>query len=377
MNTRKWKNFKENYPYKIGNFAKRNWGTKLHSLCSYQGKIKPSLAYHLVDVFTKPGDIVSDPFSGSGTIPLEASIAGRVPVANDLSDMAVALSHAKIGSTSFQKCEEILVEFEKWINSKKVSERTKREANEISFNKKISDYFETETYENILKARDFFTETKSLQDANWCLIFSSMLHILHGNRPYALSRNSHPLTPYAPTGEYIKKDVVKHLRKKSNSALIHKQSLPLNSVYEINQTNVLELSNFQNKVADCVITSPPFASSTRFYMTNWMRFWFAGWTLRDFRESEKSFIESKKSKGMKIYKDIFSELRNTIKRNGILVMHVGKNGKVDMGANLLEEKFPSFCLIDYHSESVVNSEKHGIKDKGGTVAHQYLVYERL
>ena len=375
MNQKKWTYFKDCLPHKNGEFSKRNWGTQLHSLCSYQGKIKPSIAYHLLEIFSKKGEIVSDPFSGSGTIPLEASIAGRIPIANDLSDMAVALTNAKIGVTSNQGCEKIIEDLEKWFAKRKISKKTKKDTNDVSFNKNISEYFESETLSSILKARDYFIESKDLEDANWCLVFSSMLHILHGNRPYALSRRSHPLTPYAPSGDFIKKDLIKHLRTKVFKSLSYKQKLPLNKEFEVIQENVLSISKAQKRVADCIITSPPFASSTRFYMTNWMRFWFSGWGIDDFNDAKKSFIESKKTEGMNIYKDIFLELKPTLKTGGNLVLHVGKNSKVDMGAKLIEIDFPGFSFVDKFTESVAFSEKHGVKDKGSTVAHQYIVYE--
>ena len=46
------------------------------------------------------------------------------------------------------------------------------------------------------------------------MVFAAFLHVLHGNRPYALSRNSHPLTPYAPTGDFVYKNVIQHITDK-------------------------------------------------------------------------------------------------------------------------------------------------------------------
>lgn len=68
---KKWDIFKKTLPHMAYPYSKRNWGNALHSVCSYQGKMKPSLAYHLVEVFSLPGDTVLDLFSGSGTIPLK------------------------------------------------------------------------------------------------------------------------------------------------------------------------------------------------------------------------------------------------------------------------------------------------------------------
>ena len=48
-----------------------------------------------------------------------------------------------------------------------------------------------------------------------------------------------------------------------------------------------------------------------------------------------------------------------------------------MGAVLKTLDIPDFKLLDHFIEDVTKTEKHGIKDKGGTVEHQYLVYEPL
>ena len=77
--TAAWTTFKQTLPHREKEFAKRNWGHPLHSLCSCQGKMKPSLAAHLIRTFTVPGERMADPFSGAGTIPFEAArTASRV-----------------------------------------------------------------------------------------------------------------------------------------------------------------------------------------------------------------------------------------------------------------------------------------------------------
>ncbi|MGY3436743.1 MULTISPECIES: DNA methyltransferase [unclassified Marinovum] len=376
MDQRLWKEFKEDLPHKQGAFAKRNWGTPLHSLCSYQGKLKPALAHHLVQIFSSKGQTVFDPFSGSGTIPLEAVIAGRSSISNDLSDMAVALSNAKTGQTTRRSCDYVIEALAEWILTRPVSQRTVDETQKIRFNKTIVEYFEPATFQEVLKARDFFGETKDLKDANWCLVFSAMLHILHGNRPYALSRNSHPLTPYAPTGEFIYKNVISHLRTKVHSSLSSKEGLPDFSKGLSIKSDVRDLSELSDGCADVIITSPPFASSTRFYMTNWMRFWFSGWSISDFDDASAQFIEGSKDKSLLVYEDIFQSFGRVLKSGGPVVLHVGKNKAVNMAEKLQLLNFDGFNLVDVFSESVEASESHGIKDKGSTVEHQYLVYSK-
>ena len=71
-------------PYKDGEYKSRAWGHPLHFLLSYPSKLKPSIAHYLVKLFTKPGQIVLDPFIGSGTTMLAAKILGRKCTGVDL-----------------------------------------------------------------------------------------------------------------------------------------------------------------------------------------------------------------------------------------------------------------------------------------------------
>lgn len=102
--------------------------------------------------------------------------------------------------------EKILDELERYIGSgKALSKKTIEDTKNIGFIKSIPDYYHEDTLSEILLARDYFLDNSMPESESWSLVFSCLLHILHGNRPYALSRNSHPITPYAPTGEYVYK----------------------------------------------------------------------------------------------------------------------------------------------------------------------------
>src|SRR6476660_3881071 len=68
----------------------------LQQLSPYVGKMKSAMARVLINLYSKPGDIVLDPFSGSGVVPLEAVLAGRSAWANDLSPYAYVLTRGKL-----------------------------------------------------------------------------------------------------------------------------------------------------------------------------------------------------------------------------------------------------------------------------------------
>ena len=74
----------------------RLWGHSYHPMCSYLASFPAALAHAFVARYTRPGDVVLDPFSGRGTAPLQACAEGRVGVGNDLNPFAHLLTAAKV-----------------------------------------------------------------------------------------------------------------------------------------------------------------------------------------------------------------------------------------------------------------------------------------
>jgi len=66
-----------------------------HYLFRYPAKFHPPVVSALLDRYTRPGDLVLDPFVGSGTALVEASVLGRRSVGVDVDPVAVEVSRAK------------------------------------------------------------------------------------------------------------------------------------------------------------------------------------------------------------------------------------------------------------------------------------------
>lgn len=66
------------------------------SIHPYFGKLDPALARTLIEQFSKPGDIVLDPFCGSGTVLHEAILSGRSAIGWDSSPLALLIATAKL-----------------------------------------------------------------------------------------------------------------------------------------------------------------------------------------------------------------------------------------------------------------------------------------
>ena len=367
------KKFMKELPYKTSPYDGRNWGNSWHSLCSYHGKLKPAIAHFLVSEFTKPGDVVLDPLCGVGTIPFEASLQGRIGIGNDLSELAYVVSKAKLERPPIEAVKKVLIDLQGNIETGK-DDFTGAEYSDFGFNGKLPSYFHTETYKEILCARRYFLSKFIELTSAEAMVFSALLHVLHGNRPYALSRHSHPLTPYAPKGEFEYKRVIDKITRKINfnyNAEGFERFAEGKAVYgDYNQ-----LINKEIK-ADSIICSPPFAGSIRFYMNNWMRLWLCGWEPENYKVADDIFIDNKQMKDFDIYYSFFEMCSNVLKKDGKVILHLGKTKKIDMAEELSLRAEKWFEVVYSAGECVEKNEKHGIKDKGATVEHQFLFLKK-
>jgi len=366
-----WESFRNEIPHQQEPYSSRNWGHNNHSLCSYQGKLKPAIAHHLVKTFVPENGSVLDPFSGVGTIPFEAALAGKLSYGIDISLPAYYISNGKVNAPISSESFSYIEALDNFIKANKCTKKEIDEVKNFGFNKKLSEYYEENTLKEILLARRFVKENYPSTPSEM-LVVASLLHILHGNRPYALSRRSHPIVPYAPTGDFIYKSLIEKLCEKVNRVI--NEELPLNfkNGKIFNQDTTIVWPQEINDL-DAVITSPPFFDSTRFYLANWIRIWFTGWSEIDFKHQPKSFIDERQKIDFAIYESIFRQAKERMKKDGTFVLHLGKSNKCDMALELQKISKRWFKTADLFDESVEHCESHGIRDKGTVTSHQYLV----
>ena len=76
----------------------------VHGFHSYPARMHPETARRLVEALSRPGDRVLDPFCGSGTVLVEARLAGRAALGIDANPLAVRLARLKAsGSTERER----------------------------------------------------------------------------------------------------------------------------------------------------------------------------------------------------------------------------------------------------------------------------------
>lgn len=359
----------EALPYKAGEMSARNWGHRRHSICSFPSKMKPAQAATLVDLFSLPDSVVLDPFSGSGTIPFEAALKGRVAVGNDLSPLAFAISSAKVRPPLAAECDHLLDELEDEVG------RSAPDASLDEMEPEIREFFHKRTAREIVVARRFLTESSDGFQRNDTALFvtACLAHILHGNRPYALSRRSHNIIPIPPKGPKEYKSLTTHLKTKCSRVL----GATLPDSFRAGQVFRGDASGLalNDASVDTIITSPPFLGSTHFLRQNRVRNWLLGWTYDEQRGKRDEFLEHQET--LSSYTDVLQELHRVLRPGGLMVFHVGVVKTDDM-ADLLAPYFltAGFTELGVVWEDTGDLESHGRSARGGTHTHGVVVLQR-
>jgi hypothetical protein len=313
--------------------------------------------------------------SGVGTIPFEARRLGRVGIGNDLSPLAYAVSSAKLEPIGSARVAAALEDLQRAIKlAPDLDSLTGATDVDWGLNKTIREYFHPETLRELLAARQHFLSPDTPCDAETNLLRASVLHILHGNRPYALSRRSHPVTPLAPTGAFEYRSLSERLESRLDRVV--PELVALTSDQPAGRAILGDFRLVGEHEADAIITSPPFARSLRFWSSNWMRLWFSGWDQGDFRSEPARYLETEQRTSYEPYREFALASAQSLRPGGRLILHLGETPKENMADLIVPMLEPEFRVVFAGRENVEDTESHGLSDKGATVAHWYLFAER-
>lgn len=97
-----------------------------HFFYKYPARFSPIFARTAIETFTKPGEVVFDPFMGGGTTLVEASALGRLAVGTDINSLAAFVTKVKTTPLSEKDINEInlwISNIDKWLHLWNYSKR--------------------------------------------------------------------------------------------------------------------------------------------------------------------------------------------------------------------------------------------------------------
>lgn len=244
----------------------------LHQLSPYIGKLKSSIARDLIEQFSRPGDVVWDPFAGSGTIPLEAALLRRRVMATDASLYAATLIGGKLLAP--KNCEEALERAEAMISLAE----TKPQPALPDVPQWVRDFFHPETLGAAIRL------AQVLKQAGDSFLMGCFLGILHHQRPGFLSYPSSHLVPYLrdklfPCEDfpelYGPRDIRPRMLAKIKRAFKRPPAINVaGNVVACRHQRIQDLTLPMKY--DCLITSPPYMNALDYGRDNRLRLWFLG-----------------------------------------------------------------------------------------------------
>jgi DNA modification methylase len=332
-----------------GSFNARE--SSLQQLAPYVGKMKSGMARVLIALYSRPGDTVLDPFSGSGVVSLEAVLCGRRALANDLSPYAYALTRGKLEAPGSEKIA--------LARSKALVDTVEREASAADLSgipEWVREFFHPDTLGEVLVA------FRVLREQEDYFLTACLSGILHHVRPGFLSYPASHLVPYLrkakyPPEEFPEMYAYRDLRSRLLAKVkrVYRRSMLPNDwenrEYQVWCTNSMDLP-IQDETVDAIISSPPYYGALDYARDNRLRLWFLG--CKDWKELDASLTAHNK-----VYLPQMSvclqEMYRVLKRGRHCVLVLGdveRDGKTQRTAEVLADLAVQVTAGKFVTESI-------------------------
>jgi hypothetical protein len=339
--------------------------------------MKTSMARSLVLRWTRPDDLVVDPFCGSGVVALEASAHRRRVIVGDWNPYAVLLTRAKLYAPANQNAAERRLR-ETWKLSRELL--AKQDLRSVPL--WVRRFFHPETLRNALAFRDACVQRQD----NFLL--GCLLGILHHQRPGFLSYPSSHLVPYLRDKKfprkrfshlYAEREVLPRLKAK----ITRTYRRPPKSHSTFRRVIHVDARRFPKaqRVA-AVITSPPYMNELDYVRDNRLRLWFIERSLPTGlelvgRDREAAFRE--------LIRSVCSRLAPQVKRGGSFVLVVGDatrgGGRPGRTAEITRQLFhKDAAFVDFTLEKTYRDKipdiRRSRRECRGTKVETILVYRK-
>jgi site-specific DNA-methyltransferase (adenine-specific) len=293
----------------------------------------PQVPAVFISWLTEPGDTVYDPFSGRGTVALEAARTGRRACASDLNPLAVALSRAKVRIPSAAAA----------LAAVDRIERGYRRPSTRDVPSDIRMLYSRKTLEQVVYLR----EVLDGDAASTRLLVALTLGLLHGNhskagatRSFSVSMpNTFAMAPNYVRG-YIESnglvppnvDVFALLRARINRLALPSREVRAGEAWSSDAGSAQRGRAVQ---ADLVFTSPPYLEVIKYAKYNWVRLWFLG---EDPRSVDQRLMASGSlSKYVDFMRSVMHRLAVSTKTDGVVCLVIGDVRREDEQINLARE----------------------------------------
>ncbi len=241
------------------------------------------LAHYFIQRYSKPADLVVDPFSGRGTVPLQARVEGRRTISNDLSPLAYVLSSAKASPPSWHAVTDALADLREGYIARQ---------DDPDVSPDIRMLYHPRTLKQLCYIRDYLlSESRLVWSKEKRMIAGALAGIMHGAHRRDGSSQflsvSMPNT-FSMSPRYVEKfirekglvppdqDVFERIQDKLARLYLDAIDGPAGTTHAENATALLARGGVEPGSVDLLVTSPPYLGVVNYGTANWIRLWLLG-----------------------------------------------------------------------------------------------------
>jgi hypothetical protein len=329
----------------------RLWGHSLHPMCSYLASFPAALAHAFVARYSRPGDVVLDPFSGRGTAPLQAAAEGRIGVGNDLNPFAHLLTAAKVEAPTAAQARTRATALRlawaggssRWLELAAAIQAAPATGGREPVPDEVALAFHPRTFAQVLFLRDALDQASPVDR----FLAAALAGILHGKTPSYLSTlmpNTFSMAPryvrdFAARTAFSSPERDAFDRLDAKLTRLYRDPLPRAAGIALlgdardagsRATAALRSRGMPDRVR-LVMTSPPYLRVVKYGYYNWLRTWFLGY---DSRAIDASLDDAHhRAPYLEFLRTVLRDLRPTLTDDGIAVLVIGDVMK-DRGRDL-------------------------------------------
>ncbi len=309
-----------------------------HDFHRYSSKFIPQIAKNLIEIFSKPGELILDVFLGSGTTCVEAELSGRKSIGIDLNPLSYLISKVKTTPIKdkylSRKINDYLIKIRKKIT---IAREKKKIASNIPVFPYIEKWFQSQVLNELCVIKD---EINKIKDKNIKLFFvcgfSAILRgVSNAHSGYGNLMINKEKRQIKNTFENFERQILnmsegmKEFNEKVSSSLA-----------KIFWADARKIPFIKNNSVDLIVTHPPYISAVPYaeyqkLSLNWLKECFAS-VFKDScvsylspRILDKEMIGGQRSKTNVIerFRDsmelVFKEMYRVTKRGGFCCIIIG------------------------------------------------------
>lgn len=245
----------------------------MHSFHRYYGKLIPAIPRAFIREFTKPGDLVFDPFSGSGTTALEAKYANRNFLGIEINPLSILISKIKLSDYD----EKILNDY---LNSIiEVFENNEFSINEsdIPFCINRDHWFKSFVQQDLVKLSKSIDVVSNIKNGTDNDIYKDFfVGVLSAIvKQVSNADTAHVFPGISKRMRTLEKEGKRHINvldtfkraaKKRIGYVLEIGKHDIKSDFILGNSSNVDLSEYEGKI-DLIVTNPPYISSVRYAET--------------------------------------------------------------------------------------------------------------